>query len=306
MTTEATSIPKAKASLLSEPLGLLWRDKFAFVAAIFLVLAVGAAFLGPHLIGTTGNKINLMARNAPPFSTHLGWQYLLGADSLGRSILLRVIVGAQNTMLVAATAVVLSLVVGSVLGFIAGYRNDWVSGIIMRLADILMSFPSLLLALIVLYVLQPGNTNVIRVLAITRVPIYLRTTRAEVLEIRERTFVTAARSMGASPLRLVWKHIRPTVMPTLVTISTLEFALVMLSESSLSFLGLGIQPPEFTWGAMVAQGQSYLTTAWWVTFWPGLAITLTAMSLNLLANWVRIVSDPVQRWRLETKRRGDG
>jgi peptide/nickel transport system permease protein len=306
MTTEVTSIPRANASLLSGPLGLLWRDKFAFVAAIFLVLAVGAAFLGPHLIGTTGNKINLMARNAPPFSTHLGWQYLLGADSLGRSILLRLIVGAQNTMLVAATAVVFSLVVGSVLGFIAGYRNDWVSGIILRLTDILMSFPSLLLALIVLYVLQPGITNVILVLAITRVPIYLRTTRAEVLEIRERTFVTAARSMGASPLRLVWKHIRPTVTPTLVTISTLEFALVMLAESSLSFLGLGIQPPEFTWGAMVAQGQSYLTTAWWVTFWPGLAITLTAMSLNLLANWVRIVSDPVQRWRLETRKRGDG
>jgi peptide/nickel transport system permease protein len=168
-----------------------------------------------------------------------------------------------------------------------------------------MSFPSLLLALIVLYVLEPGVTNVILVLAITRVPIYLRTTRAEVLEIRERTFVTAARLMGASPWRLVWKHIRPTVTPTLITIATLEFAFVMLSESSLSFLGLGIQAPEFTWGAMVAQGQSYLGTAWWVAFWPGLAITLTAMSLNLLANWVRIVSDPVQRWRLETRRHSD-
>jgi peptide/nickel transport system permease protein len=164
-----------------------------------------------------------------------------------------------------------------------------------------MSFPSLLLALIVLFVLSPGVTNVILVLAITRVPIYLRTTRAEVLEIRERTFVTAARAMGASPWRLVWKHIRPTVMPTLITIATLEFAFVMLAESSLSFLGLGIQAPEFTWGAMVAQGQSYLSTAWWVTFWPGLAIALTAMSLNLLANWVRIASDPVQRWRLETR-----
>jgi peptide/nickel transport system permease protein len=171
----------------------------------------------------------------------------------------------------------------------------------MRLADILMSFPSLLLAMIVLYVLTPGITNVILVLAITRIPIYLRTTRAEVLEIRERTFVVAARIMGASPWRLVWKHIRPTVTPTLLTIATLEFAFVMLSESSLSFLGLGIQAPEFTWGAMVAQGQSYLGTAWWVAFWPGLAITLTAMSLNLLANWVRIVTDPVQRWRLETR-----
>jgi peptide/nickel transport system permease protein len=166
-----------------------------------------------------------------------------------------------------------------------------------------MSFPSLLLALIVLFVLQPGITNVILVLAITRVPIYLRTTRAEVLEIRERTFVTAARIMGASPGRLIWRHIRPTVTPTLITIATLEFAFVMLSESSLSFLGLGIQPPAFTWGAMVAQGQSYLSTAWWVAFWPGLAITLTAMSLNLFANWLRIVGDPVQRWRLEARKK---
>jgi peptide/nickel transport system permease protein len=301
MTTTAPSITETKPSSLHRSLGLLWRDKFAFVAAIFLIAVIGAALFGPSLVGTSGNKINLLARNAPPLSTHLGWAYLLGADSLGRSLLLRLIIGAQNTVLVAAAAVVCSLIVGSVLGFLAGYRNDWTSGAIMRLADILMSFPSLLLALIVLFVLSPGVTNVILVLAITRVPIYLRTTRAEVLEIRERTFVTAARAMGASPWRLVWKHIRPTVMPTLITIATLEFAFVMLAESSLSFLGLGIQAPEFTWGAMVAQGQSYLSTAWWVTFWPGLAIALTAMSLNLLANWVRIVSDPVQRWRLEMR-----
>jgi peptide/nickel transport system permease protein len=301
MTTTAPSITETKPSSLHRSLGLLWRDKFAFVAAIFLIAVIGAALFGPSLVGTSGNKINLLARNAPPLSTHLGWAYLLGADSLGRSLLLRLIIGAQNTVLVATAAVVCSLIVGSVLGFLAGYRNDWTSGAIMRLADILMSFPSLLLALIVLFVLSPGVTNVILVLAITRVPIYLRTTRAEVLEIRERTFVTAARAMGASPWRLVWKHIRPTVMPTLITIATLEFAFVMLAESSLSFLGLGIQAPEFTWGAMVAQGQSYLSTAWWVTFWPGLAIALTAMSLNLLANWVRIVSDPVQRWRLEMR-----
>jgi peptide/nickel transport system permease protein len=303
MTTDAPSIPKAPASPFAGSLGLLWRDKFAFFAAIFLIIVLGCAIFGPWLIGTAGNKINLAARNTPPLSFHLGWQYALGADSLGRSILLRLIVGAQNTMLISAAAVLASLVVGAVLGFIAGYRNDWVSSVIMRLADILMSFPSLLLALIVLFVLAPGVTNVILVLAITRVPIYLRTARAEVLEVRERTFVTAARVMGASPRRIVWKHIRPTVMPTLVTIGTLEFALVMLSESSLSFLGLGIQAPEYTWGAMVAQGQSYLSTAWWLTFWPGLAITLTAMSLNLLANWVRIVTDPVQRWRLETRKR---
>lgn len=298
--TETT--PSENASRLRQSLGLLWRDKFAFVAALFLILVLLTAIFGPYALGNVANKINLAARNAPPLSLHLGPSYLLGADSLGRSILLRLAIGTQNTMLVAATAVLSSLLIGSALGFVAGYRNDWTGSVIMRIADVLMSFPSLLLALIVLFVLEPSILNVILVLAITRVPIYLRTTRAEVLEIRERTFVTASRVMGATPWRIVWKHIRPTVTPTLVTIATLEFAFVMLSESSLSFLGLGIQPPNFTWGAMVAQGQSYLATAWWVAFWPGLAITLTAMSLNLLANWVRIVFDPVQRWRLEARK----
>jgi peptide/nickel transport system permease protein len=149
--------------------------------------------------------------------------------------------------------------------------------------------------------LEPAVINVVLVLAITRVPIYLRTTRAEVLEIRERMFVTAARAMGATPLRIVWCHIKPMVTPTIVTIATLDFAFVMLAESSLSFLGLGIQSPDFSWGLMVAQGKEYLGTAWWLAFWPGLAITLTTMSLNLFANWLRIVGDPVQRWRLEAR-----
>lgn len=298
-----TSIATPKPSALRLGLALLWRDKFALVAAVFLIAIAFCAFFGPALFEDTASKISLRARNAPPGFGN-GLPYVLGADSLGRPLLLRLAVGAQNTLLLAVSAVLCSLFVGSSLGLVAGYRNDWMSIIILRLADILMSFPSLLLALIVLYVLEPGLGNVILVLAITRVPIYLRTARAEVLEVRERAFVTAARLMNASPWRIVWKHIRPTVTPTLVTIATLEIAFVMLAESSLSFLGLGIQSPEFTWGAMVAQGQSYLSTAWWVAFWPGLAITLTAMSLNLLANWVRIVADPVQRWRLE-KREND-
>jgi peptide/nickel transport system permease protein len=162
-----------------------------------------------------------------------------------------------------------------------------------------MSFPSLLLAVIVLYMLEPSVGNLVLVLAITRIPIYLRTTRAEVLEIRERMFVQAAQVMGASSLRIVFRHILPMVIPTLVTIATLDFAFVMLAESALSFLGIGIQPPEITWGLMVAQGKQYLANAWWLAFWPGLAIILTTLSLNLLSNWLRIALDPAQRWRLE-------
>ncbi len=128
--------------------------------------------------------------------------------------------------------------------------------------------------------------------------------RAEVLEVRERMFVQAAQVMGASNVRIIFRHILPVILPTLLTIATLDFAFVMLAESALSFLGIGIQPPEITWGLMVAQGKQYLANAWWLAFWPGLAIILTTLSLNLLSNWLRIALDPAQRWRLEISHKG--
>jgi peptide/nickel transport system permease protein len=284
-------------------LQLLWRDKFALASACFLLFVALVAIVGPILLGSNATTINLLARNAPPFSLNRGWLYVLGADSLGRSILARLAVGSRNTLGIASAAVLTSMVVGALLGLVAGYRNSWLSNLIMRAADVAMSFPSLLLALIVLYVLGGSNVwNVILVLAVTRVPVYLRTCRAEVLEIRERLFVAASRALGARPRWLIFTHILPIVMSTLWTLATLNFAIVMLSESSLSFLGLGLQPPEISWGVMVAEGKPYLGQAWWLCFWPGLAITLTAMALNLLAGWIRLASDPVQRWRLETSR----
>ena len=288
--------PRNKASVL---LSMLWRDKFAFFAALFLILATFCAIFGPMLLRDAAVAQNLRARNLPPFSLENGWLLFLGADALGRSLLARIVVAAQNTLMIAAAAVICSSVIGALLGLVAGYSSPRVSNVIMRLADVIMSFPSLLLAVIVLYMLAPSVGHIVIVLAITRIPIYLRTTRAEVLEIRQRMFVQAAQVMGASSMRIVFRHILPMVIPTLVTIATLDFAFVMLAESSLSFLGIGIQPPEVTWGLMVAQGKQYLTNAWWLAFWPGLAIILTTLSLNLLSNWMRIVLDPVQRWRLE-------
>ena len=262
--------------------------------------------LGPMLIDDIATKANLRGRNAPPFDFSRPWLFWLGADALGRPLLARIIVAAQNTMMVASGAVLCSLVIGTSLGLIAGYTSRLTSQVIMRLADVIMAFPSLLLAVIVLYMLPPSVLNLVIVLAITRLPIYLRTARAEVLEVRERMFVQAAKVMGASSGRIIFRHILPVILPTIVTIATLDFALVVLVESSLSFLGIGIQPPEITWGLMVSQGRSYLTSAWWLSFWPGLAIILTTLSLNLLSNWMRTALDPVQRWRLEIARRKDG
>ncbi len=286
-------------SAFVQVLQLLWRDKVATAAVLFLLIIICCALFGPMMLEDVATKQNLRGRNSPPFDFSKDWTLWLGGDALGRPLLARIIVAASNTIMVAAGAVFCSLLIGSILGLIAGYTSKLVSQIIMRLADVIMSFPSLLLAVIVLYMLPASVGNLIIVLAITRIPVYLRTARAEVLEIRERMFVQAAQVMGASTPRIVFRHILPLVFPTLITIATLDFAFVMLAESSLSFLGIGIQPPEITWGLMVAQGRPYLTSAWWLSFWPGLAIILTTLSLNLLSNWMRVALDPQQRWRLE-------
>ncbi|MFE3839096.1 ABC transporter permease [Pseudogemmobacter sonorensis] len=285
---------------------MLLADKFALVAVIFLTVVIVLALIGPAWLNDLAQKQNLRGRNAPPFEWERGWVWALGSDALGRPLLARIIVATQNTMAVAAGAVVFSAMIGTTLGLFAGYAGKRTGQVIMRLADVIMSFPSLLLAVIVLYILGPSILNLVIVLAITRIPVYLRTTRAEVLEIRERMFVQAAQVMGASPRRIMFRHILPVVLPTLMTIATLDFAFVMLAESSLSFLGIGIQPPEITWGLMISQGRQYLTTAWWLSFWPGLAIILTTLSLTLVSGWMRIALDPVQRWRLEMRGRKNG
>ena len=312
MTLQTIDASPAGPDLTEEPsffrrMGrMLLADKFALCAAIFLLLIILLALIGPHWLGDVATKQNLRGRNAAPFDWERGWVWWMGADALGRPLLARIIVATQNTMMVAAGAVALSSITGTLLGLIAGFSSPRVNQIIMRLADVIMSFPSLLIAVIVLYVLGASILNLMLVLSITRIPVYLRTTRAEVLEIRERMFVQAARVMGASSRRILFRHILPVVLPTLTTLATLDFAYVMLAESALSFLGIGIQPPEITWGLMISQGRQYLQNAWWLSFWPGLAIILTTMSLNLLSNWMRIALDPVQRWRLEMKGRKNG
>ncbi|WP_427141604.1 ABC transporter permease [Shinella sp. G-2] len=308
----AVTLQTSDTVIVEEPsfarrmLRMLLADRFALCAAIFLIVVLILAIVGPAWLGDLATKQNLRGRNAAPFDWQRGWVWWMGADALGRPLLARIIVATQNTLMVAAGAVALSAVIGTLLGLVAGFSSPRVNQVIMRLADVIMSFPSLLIAVIVLYILGSSILNLMLVLAITRIPVYLRTTRAEVLEIRERMFVQAARVMGASSKRILFRHILPVVLPTLTTLATLDFAYVMLAESALSFLGIGIQPPEITWGLMISQGRQYLTNAWWLSFWPGLAIILTTMSLNLLSNWLRIALDPVQRWRLEMKGRKNG
>lgn len=293
------STAKPPKSGLSAAFTLLLGDRFALVSLIYLVLLVTAAIVGPELLADAGTKINLRMRNAPTMTLENGFLYMLGGDSLGRPILPMLLVGARTTLAIAVSVVICSMLIGTTLGIIAGFYERMLGAFIMRAADVIMSFPSLLLAVIVLYVLEPAAANVVIVLAITRLPIYIRVSRAEVLEIRERLFVESARASGASNIRIMVLHILPVVVPTIFTVATLDFAGVMLSESGLSFLGIGVQPPDVTWGLMVAMGRNFLTTAWWLAFWPGLMILTTALATNLLSNWLRLAMDPMLRWRLE-------
>ncbi|WP_157516715.1 ABC transporter permease [Mycobacterium sp. MS1601] len=277
---------------------LLVNDRVAAAAAVVLGLVFLTALLGPWLMGDLATRIDLDNSNQAPFTLSHGWANILGTDPLGRSMLARLIVASQTTLSVAIPAVVISAVVGSLIGMWAGFYRGWRETLAMRVADVIMSFPSLLLAVVVLYVFSPSAANIVAVLAITRIPVYLRTARAESAELSTRVFVDAARTFGASGSAIITRHVLPVVLPTLLTVATLDFCYVMLAESSLSFLGIGIQPPDVSWGLMVAQGRTYLHSAWWLSFFPGLAIVITTVSATILAAWARIATDPAQRWRL--------
>lgn len=196
--------------------------------------------------------------------------------------------------MVAGSAVLIATIVGFGIGLTAGYVGGWFDAIVMRLSDIIVTLPSLLMALAILFVLGPSVGNLIIVLSIARLPVFMRTARAQTLSIREWTFVEAAQAVGASPARVIWREVRPMVAPTMMTVAMLELGNSMLAVAGLSFLGVGLQRPDIDWGSMVAEGRQYMQSAWWVTVIPGVAILVTALSANILSNWLRAVGDPQQ------------
>lgn len=291
----AVSARGSRISLLR----LLRRDPAAVVALAWIVVLILVLIADVWFLHGYSLKVNLKLRNAPPFVLDNGWLYLLGADALGRSMIARLAAAAGPSLGVAFAAVALSLLLGTILGLVAGWASGVVSTFILRLSDMIQGFPTFLLALVVLYIFGPSVVNLVIVLGITRMPAYVRVARAEVLEIRERLFIDASRVLGASSWWMIRKHVLPIVAPTLLTIASVNLAMVMLIESGLSFIGLGIQPPAASWGLMVAQGRGYLANAWWLACFPGLLIMFTTVAFNLLSSWFRMATDPQQRWRLE-------
>lgn len=276
----------------------LLRDPVTFGAAmifsLILFAAVGAEIIAPH----DPLEQNLRLRNMPPLTpsvTENPFPHILGTDPLGRDLLSRIIFGARVSLTVGLSSAIVSGLVGSLLGIIAGYYGGFMDDLIMRLVDVWMSIPVLLLALFVLFALGPGFLNLVMVLALMRWMAYARLARGQTLTYRQAPFIESAIAIGSSNARIIGRHIVPNVASPLLILGTLEAATMILSEAGLSFLGLGIQPPQPSWGLMIASGRDYIASAWWISTFPGLILFLTTLSLNLLAAFFRSLSDPVQR-----------
>jgi peptide/nickel transport system permease protein len=251
---------------------------------LLLAALVLCAVFAPWLAPLDPDRQNLLARLKAPGFEARGVTYLLGSDELGRDIASRLIYGARVSLSVAFLSVVLSGVVGITVGMVAAYLRGWTETILMRLVDIFLSIPAILLAIITVAVLGPGFINVILVLALTRWPRYARVAYGQTLAIADQPFVTLSRAMGASTLRVLAIHILPNIIGPLLVVATLEFGLMVLFEAGLSFLGLGVQPPTASWGSMLSTGRNYVGSAWWIATFPGMALFALVLSANLIGD----------------------
>jgi peptide/nickel transport system permease protein len=260
------------------------RSILAWWPAILLAALALCAVLAPWLAPLDPDRQNLLARLKPPGFEARGVVYRLGSDELGRDVLSRVIYGARVSILVAVLSVLLSGIVGVTVGMAAGYLRGWAETVLMRLVDVFLSIPAILLAIITVAVLGPGFGNVIIVLALTRWPRYARVAYGQTLVIADRPFVRLSQAMGASAPRVIALHILPNIIGPVLVVATLEFGLMVLFEAGLSFLGLGVQPPTASWGSMLSTGRNYVATAWWISMFPGLALFLLVLSANLIGD----------------------
>lgn len=280
---------------MSAPVPSLPRRRFPLkrwwpiaILAVFVLTAICAPLLAPY----DPNAQNLVGRLKPPGTVSRSFYYWLGSDELGRDLLSRIIYGTRVSLLVAVLSVLLSGAFGTALGLIAGYRRGWVETAVMRIADVFLSIPAVLLAIITVAVLGPSLVNVVLVLALTRWPRYARVAHAQTLATAGMAYVENAVLSGGGNARILFRHILPNIAGTLIVVATLEFGLMVLFEAGLSFLGLGVQPPTASWGSMLSTGRNYVATAWWVATLPGLCLFALVLTVNLTGDAVRDRLDP--------------
>ena len=277
--------------------GITWARRYPLLSlAVLLFVLVTPAVFADQVAPHDPFKGNILERLQPPAWLEGGtWSHPLGTDKLGRDMLSRIIYGARISLTIAAVSIICGGLVGTTLGLIAGYWGGLWDHVIMRLVDIKISIPSILLALILAAALGPSFFTVIIVVALTLWTRYARLVRGEVLSLRHQDFIAKARVAGASTSRIILRHLLPNVVNTIIVLATLEVGVVIILEASLSFLGAGIPHPNPAWGLMVADGRALVINAWWLSFFPGLAILLTVLSMNLLGDWLRDRLDPKLR-----------
>jgi peptide/nickel transport system permease protein len=267
---------------------------FTIMLALFVCVALFPGLFANHPPNLTDLSIRLKPSG---FTSTTGSLYLLGTDGLGRDVFSRLLYGAKVSLSVSVTAVIISGIIGGLLGVISGFYRNIVGTLIMRIADIILSIPFLLLAIITVAVLGPSLINLIIVLSISRWPRYARVAQGKTLATVNQDFVKASVALGTRSGRLILRHIIPEVLPSLVVIATIEVGLMIVYEASLSFIGLGVQPPDASWGSMLQEGQQFLTQAWGLATFPGICIFLVVISINMLGDYARDVLDPKSKKR---------
>ncbi len=304
-----TADPTRVASLRSQRVRLApsaWTSGLSLSAAtragllgpgtVLVLMTLAVAVFAPVLAPHNPYELNLAKRLMPPAWLEGGsWAHALGTDPLGRDLLSRILYGARTSLAVSGVAVLMAAALGVFLGLVSGYASPWVDALIMRIADVQLSFPYLLLAIAVVALLKPSLVNLLIVLVLRSWVVYARLIRVVTLSAKERDFVVAARALGMRGARVLFRHIAPNVVAPSIVVSTFQLAELIIVESSLSFLGLGVQPPTPSWGAMVSEGREYVTSAWWLATFPGFAIILTVLSANLFGDALRSFLDPKLR-----------
>ncbi len=290
--TTVLAAPKSQ-SVLAENLAQFLQDRMALVCALLVALFVLVALFAPWVAPHDPSEADLFRRLQPPAWMQGGeWGYPLGCDALGRDILSRLIYGARVSILIGATVVFLAVVIGTLAGLAAGYLRGWVDVMISRLVDILLGFPYLIFAIGLMAMMGPGLQNIVLALVYKEWVISCRVVRGDTLAAREVEYVEAARAVGASRAHIMLREILPNILSPVIVVATVRMAHIIILEASLSFLGLGVQPPTASWGSMVADGRSFLLDAWWVSTFPGVAILLLVLAINVASQGLRDAFDP--------------
>jgi peptide/nickel transport system permease protein len=269
------------------------RNGVALLGLVIVAGSVVLAIVAPALAPSDPVRNDLLERLVPPMWMEGGsGRHPLGTDTLGRDVVSRLLYGARVSLVVGFSAVVVAGALGLLLGLVSGYYGGRLDDLLMRVGDVQLAFPALVLAIAVLAVVGSGLLNIVLVLGVTGWVTYARIARGETLSLRHREFVEGARALGAGDAAILWRHVLPNVLPSITVVATFSVARTIIAEASLSFLGLGLPPPAPSWGAMLDEGRNYLTTGWWLALFPGLAILAVVLGINVVGDWLRDALDP--------------